>query len=117
MKVALTLLLLIFLSGCSGASADSIPADGFAEEVYFLPGFNLNVAGGYSEWSNPKLQQGGYTGGAARTRVNGIGVDQIWILGKEVNGKLEFADNWVAGHELQHLMHYEYPEEWSDPDD
>jgi len=114
------MLIISCITGCNETGGNNgyaaFPAHGYEEEAYRVNHFNLRTAGGYMEFSYEEMWDGSARALAVDSLHTYPYVREVLVLGKKnERGLIEFIDHADLGHEMAHLLHWQYPEVFEDP--
>ena len=120
-KVALLLVIAMFLSECGPYASvlredgynymqrgfESVPSSADLHKVFFLNNVKIHIVDNQKQFDHVPFRNSSVVGYATPF--------EIWVIGKEVNGKIII--NWaVIGHELIHILNFYYPDMIANPD-
>ncbi len=120
-KIALLLVIAMLFSGCGPYASvlrqdgynsmqrgfESIPPSPEMHKVLHLNNLKIHIVDNQKQFDHVPLRNSSVIGYATPF--------EIWVIGKEVNGKVII--NWaVVGHELIHVLNFYYPDIIANPD-
>jgi hypothetical protein len=120
-KVALLLVIAMLLSGCGPYASvlrhdgynymqkgfESVPSSSDLHKVFILNNVKIHIVDNQKQFDHVPFRNSSVVGYATPF--------EIWVIGKEVNGKIII--NWaVIGHELIHILNFYYPDMIANPD-
>ncbi len=86
---------------------ESIPPSPEMHKVLHLNNLKIHIVGNQKQFDHVPFRNASVSGYASPF--------EIWVIGKEVNGKVII--NWaVVGHELMHVLNFYYPDIIANPD-
>ena len=120
-KIAILLVIAMFLSGCGPYASvlrqdgytymqrgfESVPSSPELHKVFLLNNLKIHIVDNQKQFAHVPFRNASVVGYATPF--------EIWVMGKEVNGKIII--NWaVMGHELIHILSFYYPDIIANPD-
>ena len=120
-KITLLLATAMFLSGCGTYASvlrydgytsmqrgfESLPSSPELHKVFLLNNVKVHIVDSQQQFAHVPFRNSSVLGYATPF--------EIWVIGKEVNGKIII--NWaVIGHELIHMLSFYYPDIIANPD-
>jgi hypothetical protein len=120
-KIAILLVTAVFLSACTPYASvlrndgyaymqkgfESLPSSSELHKVLVINNLKVHVVDNQKQFAHVPFRNASVVGYATPF--------EIWVMGKEVNGKVII--NWaVIGHELIHMLSFYYPDIIANPD-